>query len=55
MPAGDDVRAAVRRRAAAAFEEPGDFLLAASRGVASLLAGDTARLNAIVRRLPLGA
>ncbi len=55
VPAGDDVLAAVLRQASAAFEEPGDFLLAASRGVASLLAGDTARLNAIVRRLPLGA
>ena len=54
MPAGDDVLAAVLRQASAAFEAPGDFLLTASRGVASLLAGDTARLNAIVRRLPLG-
>ena len=55
LPAGDDVLAAVLRQASAAFDVPGDFLLAASRGVASLLAGDTARLNAIVRRLPLGA
>jgi len=55
VPAGDDVLAAVLRQASAAFEAPGDFLLTASRGVASLLAGDTARLNAIVRRLPLGA
>ena len=55
LPAGDDVLAAVLRQAAAAFEAPGDFLLTASRSVASLLAGDTARLNAIVRRLPLGA
>lgn len=54
-PAGDDVLAAVLRQASAAFDAPGDFLLTASRGVASLLAGDTARLNAIVRRLPLGA
>ena len=55
LSAGDDVLAAVLRQAAGAFEAPGDFLLTASRGVAVLLAGDTARLNAIVRRLALGA
>ena len=55
LPTGDDVLAAVLRQAAPAFDAPRDFLLSASRGVAALLAGDTARLNAILRRLPLSA
>ncbi len=52
-PADDDVLAAALRRASLAFDAPAEFLLAASRGVAVLLANDTARLNTILRRLPL--
>ena len=52
-PAGDDVLAAVLRQASTAFEDQRGFLLGACRGVATLLASDTARLNAILRRLPL--
>ena len=51
---GDEVLAAVLRRAASAFDAPRDFLLGASRAVAVQLVGDTARLNAVLRRLPLG-
>ncbi|MEX2599715.1 MAG: hypothetical protein WD533_08675, partial [Dehalococcoidia bacterium] len=51
--ASDDVAAAVLRQAAAAFDTPRDFLLAGGRTLATLLASDTARLNAILRRLPL--
>ena len=53
QPTGDDVLAAVLRQAAAAFDAPRDFLLAGGRAAAALLANDTARLNAILRRLPL--
>ena len=52
-PVDDDVLAAALRRAALAFDAPAEFLLAASRVVAVLLANDTARLNTILRRLPL--
>ena len=52
-PADDDVLAAALRRASLAFDAPAAFLLAASRAVAVLLANDTARLNTILRRLPL--
>ena len=52
-PADDDVLAAALRRASLAFDAPAEFLLAASRAVAVLLANDTARLNTILRRLPL--
>jgi hypothetical protein len=52
-PTGDDVLAATLRQAAGAFDAPRDFLLEASRAVAVLLSGDTPRLNAILRRLPL--
>ena len=53
-PASDDVLAAALREAADAFDAPRAFLMEASRAIAVLLAWDTARLNAIVRRLPLG-
>lgn len=49
----DDVLAATLREAAVAFDDPRSFLLAASKEVAVLLSGDTMRLNAIVRRLPI--
>jgi hypothetical protein len=52
--AADDVLAAVLRQAAPAFDDPRTFLIEASKAVAVALAGDTARINAIVRRLPLG-
>ena len=52
-PADDDVLAAALRRTSLAFDAPAEFLLAASRAVAVLLANDTARLNTILRRLPL--
>jgi hypothetical protein len=51
---GDDVLAASLRAAAVAFDDPRAFLIAASRAVAVVLSGDTARTNAIVRRLPIG-
>jgi hypothetical protein len=51
---GDDVLAASLRNAARAFDDPRAFLIAASRAVAVELSGDTARINAIVRRLPIG-
>ena len=53
-PMADDVLAAALREAAGCFEAPRTFLVQASRAVASLLAGDTGRVNAILRRLPLG-
>jgi hypothetical protein len=52
-PTGDEVLAAYIRQAAPAHERPHDFLIQASRAVASLLGSDTSRLNAILRRLPL--
>ena len=52
-PNADDVLAAALRQMALAFDAPGTFLVEASRAVAVLLASDTARLNAILRRLPL--
>ena len=51
---GDDVLAASLRQAATAFDDPRAFLVAASRAVAVVLSGDTSRINAIVRRLPIG-
>jgi hypothetical protein len=51
---GDDVLAASLRAAATAFDDPRAFLIAASRAVAVVLSGDTARIDAIVRRLPIG-
>lgn len=51
--AADDVLAAVLRHAAPAFNPPREFLIEAGKAVAVALAGDTARINAIVRRLPL--
>ena len=50
---GDDVLAATLRAAAKAFDDPRAFLVAASRAVAVVLSGDTARIDAIVRRLPI--
>lgn len=49
----DDVIAATLRQAAVAFEDSRAFLIEASKAVAVLLTGDTMRLNAIVRRLPI--
>ena len=51
--AADDVLAAVLRQAAPAFDDPRAFLIEASKAIAVALADDTARINAIVRRLPL--
>ena len=51
---GDDAMAAALRNASQAFNDPRAFLVAASRTVAMELSGDTARINAIVRRLPIG-
>jgi hypothetical protein len=51
---GDDALAAALRNASRAFDDPRAFLIAASRAVAMELSGDTARINAIVRRLPIG-
>ena len=53
LAAADEVLAAFLREAAAAYDQPRDFLVRAGRAVALLLGGDTARLNAILRRLPL--
>ena len=53
QPSGDDVLAAALRQAATAYEDPRGFLLRAARAAAARLTGDTARLNAILRRLPL--
>ena len=50
----DDVLAASLRQASTAFDDQRAFLIDASRAVAVALAGDTSRVNAIVRRLPLG-
>lgn len=47
----DELVAASLRHAAAAHGEPRDFLVAAGRELASLLADDTQRLNSILRRL----
>ena len=52
-PTADEVLAATLRHAAAAFDAPRDFLLRAGRAIAVQLAGDTARLSSILRRLPL--
>ena len=49
----DDVLAASLRQAADAFDDSRKFLVDASKAVAVLLTGDTMRLNAIVRRLPI--
>lgn len=49
----DDVIAAALRQAALAFDDSRAFLVEASKAVAVLLTGDTMRLNAIVRRLPI--
>ena len=53
-PAADDVLAAALRQAAPAHERPGDFLHDAGRAVAAIMGADTARLTAVLRRLPLG-
>jgi hypothetical protein len=53
FPAGDDVLAGVLRQAAASFDVPGDFLRRAAKAVAVQLSTDTARLSAVLRRLPL--
>lgn len=50
---GDEVLAACLRQAATSHEQPREFLVRASRAVASLLGSDMPRLNAILRRLPL--
>lgn len=55
LPAADDVVAASLRQAARAFDDPRAFLIGACRNVAAQLPADTARLAAIMRRLPLGA
>ena len=49
----DDVLAAALRQAALAYDRPQEFLVRAGRAVASVLSGDTARLTAVLRRLPL--
>ena len=49
----DDVIAALLRQASGAFDDPRTFLVEAAKAVAVLLTGDTIRLNAIVRRLPI--
>ena len=53
-PASDDVLAAALRHAASAYERPTDFLHEAGRAVATMLGADTARVAAVLRRLPLG-
>ncbi|MBM3940186.1 MAG: hypothetical protein FJ318_04725 [SAR202 cluster bacterium] len=53
-PWADDVAAATLRQAARAHDEPRAFLQRVARVVGVALAGDTARLAAILRRLPLG-
>ncbi len=55
FPAGDDVLAAVLRQASTAFDLPNDFLMRAAKAVAVQLSADTARLNSVLRRLPLEA
>ncbi len=52
-PAADDVLAAALRYASAAYERPADFLARAGRAAALHLGADTARLTALLRRLPL--
>ena len=52
-PTADDVLAAAIRQASAAYDQPAVFLSKAGRTVARLLGADTARLTAILRRLPL--
>ena len=52
QPSADDVLAAVLRQAATAFGSPQSFLVAGGRAAAVLLANDTARLQALLRRLP---
>jgi hypothetical protein len=49
----DDVLAAALRLASVAYDQPRDFLVRAGRAVASLLSADTARVSAVLRRLPL--
>ena len=48
----DDVLAAVFREAAASYDSPREFLVRVGRATAGLLGHDTARLVAILRRLP---
>ena len=47
----DDLVAAVLRNAAAAHDSPRDFLVRAGKELATLLVNDTARLNAILRKV----
>ena len=49
----DDVLAAALRQASEAYEDGRGFLVNAGRTVATFLGNDTARISAIVRRLPL--
>lgn len=53
-PTADDVVSAALRVASQAFDDPRSFLVGAGRAIAGMLAGDTARLNGILRRLPIG-
>ena len=52
-PTGDEVLAACLREAAAAHDQPRDFLVRAGRAVATILGSDTGRLSTILRHLPL--
>ena len=54
LPAADDVLAASLRQASHVFEDSRAFLIDACRTVATQLPTNTARLAAIMRRLPLG-
>ena len=49
----DDVTAAFLRTAGGAHPDPNSFLIEAGKEVATLLAGDGRRLNAVLRRLSL--
>lgn len=51
VPAADEVVGACLRQAAAAHDDPGEFLLAAGKALAGELAGDLPRLQAILRRV----
>lgn len=53
LPISDEVLAACLRQAAPAHDKPNDFLIQASRFLASIIGSDTVRLNSILRRLPL--
>lgn len=49
----DEVIAAMLRQASAVTAQPDQFLIQAGRVIASILGGDMARLNSILKRLPL--